>query len=129
MFAFGIGKEVITIADRGICEARREVEPGVFKGWVKPVVDERLAPGFVLERFEFRIRKADVVRVWIGRPQTVAEVRAERSAAYPSIGDQLDAIAKGFAALTPESLPQETRDWLAQLAAVKAAHPKPESQA
>ena len=66
-------------------------------------------------------------------PQTralTAEEKAERAAtaraaAYPPIGDQLDAIAKSFAALDRSALPAETQDWLARLDAVKAAHPKP----
>ena len=127
MYAFGIGKQVITVVnERGICEARREVEPGVFKGWVKPVVeDNALKPGEILDHYDFRIRKSDVVRVWVGRPGDAAENRAARAAAYPLLGDQLDAIMKGFAALKASgvALAPETERWVNSCLAVKADHP------
>ncbi len=49
-----------------------------------------------------------------------------RSAAYPSIGDQIDAIAKMAEALRDvgASLPAATVEWLEARAAVKAAYPK-----
>lgn len=51
---------------------------------------------------------------------------ALRADAYPPIGDQLDAIARGFAALADAGLPlpAETLAWLDMLRAVKALHPR-----
>lgn len=51
---------------------------------------------------------------------------ARRATSYPMTGEQLDAIAKGFAALRSAGvpLPDDTVRWLDEIAAVKAAHPK-----
>lgn len=52
--------------------------------------------------------------------------RAHRADAYPPIGDQLDAIARGFQALiSGEPMPREVHDWLASRAAVKTRFRKP----
>lgn len=58
--------------------------------------------------------------------KTAEQVRAARAAAYPSVGDQLDAIGKLAAALadTGLALPPETISWIDSLRAVKAANPK-----
>jgi hypothetical protein len=46
---------------------------------------------------------------------------------YPPIGDQIDAIMKGFNSLADQgyTLPQETLDWVSQCLSVKTAYPKP----
>jgi hypothetical protein len=65
-----------------------------------------------------------VVRTWTARPKTVAErladAQATRRAAYPAVGDQLDALFKARA-----GAPAELTAIDAAIAAVKAAHPKP----
>jgi hypothetical protein len=50
-----------------------------------------------------------------------------RRAGYPPIGDQLDALAKGFRALADQGipLPPETTAWIEQIEAVKARYRKP----
>ncbi|CAG9228921.1 hypothetical protein [Burkholderia vietnamiensis] len=49
-----------------------------------------------------------------------------RAAAYPDIGEQLDAIMKGFDALTQQGfqLPRETLDWIERCKAVKGRYKK-----
>jgi hypothetical protein len=50
----------------------------------------------------------------------------ERRKEYPAIGDQLDVIAKGMhAIINGHETPEEVKNWLAKIAAVKAAYPKP----
>lgn len=49
----------------------------------------------------------------------------ERAAAYPNIGDQLDAIWKVLGQLDRAALPPEAVIVLDQVAAVKAQYPKP----
>lgn len=65
-----------------------------------------------------------VRRVWTVRPKTyaekLAEVRAARAAAYPALGDQLDALFKARAGDGAELAAID-----AAIATVKAAHPKP----
>lgn len=53
--------------------------------------------------------------------------QADRRSAYPPVGDQLDALAKGFAALRESGamLPSDTLAWLDAVTAVKETHPKP----
>lgn len=56
-----------------------------------------------------------------------ADYATARAAAYPPIGDQLDAVAKLAAALRDAkalALPPEVEAWLADLETVKARHPK-----
>lgn len=56
-----------------------------------------------------------------------ADYATARAAAYPPIGDQLDALAKLAAALRDAkavALPPEVLDWLAKVEAVKTRHPK-----
>lgn len=49
-----------------------------------------------------------------------------RSDAYPPVQRQLDALFWGLAALAQGAeLPPQTLDWLGEIAAIKAAHPKP----
>lgn len=55
---------------------------------------------------------------------TNIDVRPLRAAAYPDIGDQLDALWKGFEALLSGAPPTAASDMLAQIKAVKAAYPK-----
>lgn len=50
-------------------------------------------------------------------------IDAARKAAYPAIGDQLDAIWKEIAALGPKT--PDASAILERIAAVKASHPKP----
>ena len=52
--------------------------------------------------------------------------KRRRREAYPEVGEQLDALWKGYAALAagaPE--PEGAASMRAEIAAVKAAHPKP----
>lgn len=53
---------------------------------------------------------------------------AVRAAAYPPVGEQLDAIYKLAAMLARAGmeLPPETRAWIAQVDAVKRRYPKPQ---
>lgn len=53
--------------------------------------------------------------------------RIHRADAYPSIGDQLDAVWKGMIALRDAGieLPADTLGWLDEVAAVKDQYPKP----
>lgn len=50
---------------------------------------------------------------------------ARRAAEYPSVGDQLDAIWKAFAAMDPAAVPAPARDMLERIQAVKARYPIP----
>lgn len=53
--------------------------------------------------------------------------KKERQEKYPHIGDQLDAIWKGFNSMVEggATLPTDTEDMRTNILAVKAAHPKP----
>ena len=51
------------------------------------------------------------------------DYREARREAYPSAGDQLDALMKHFASL-PE-IPAELQDWVAACMDVKTKYPKP----
>lgn len=54
------------------------------------------------------------------------DYRKHRGAAYPPVGDALDAIAKGFRALAEgKPLPAETLAWIEACEAVKATYRKP----
>jgi hypothetical protein len=50
------------------------------------------------------------------------DYRRHRAAAYPPMGDQLDAIAKGFRALMDQGLqlPPQTVAWVEEIKRVKA---------
>lgn len=91
-----------------------------------PVTDTRPAPAAdeTLEGPELAVAADGVTRTWRARPLNTAErlaaVRAARAAAYPAIGDQLDAA---FKARAGDPAAQAAVD--GQIAAVKAAHPKP----
>jgi hypothetical protein len=52
--------------------------------------------------------------------------RERRRAAYPALGDQLDAIMAGMAAMSEAGivLPAQTLAWLQDCRSVKAAYPK-----
>ena len=56
--------------------------------------------------------------------------RPLRAAAYPSLGDQLDAVMKLARALRDQgvALPQEVSDWVASCEAVKQRYAKPGAQ-
>lgn len=49
------------------------------------------------------------------------DYRPLRQGRYPEIGDQLDAIYKGFVSIQKQGiqLPQETLDWMAKIKEVK----------
>ena len=49
------------------------------------------------------------------------DCRPLRQGRYPNIGDQLDAIYKGFESIQKQGieLPKETLDWLAEIKEVK----------
>lgn len=63
-------------------------------------------------------------------PEVVENVKElsyaeKRALEYPYLGDQLDAIFKGFKALQAgESIPQDTIAWLDAIQAVKDKYPK-----
>lgn len=59
------------------------------------------------------------------RVRHVRDYRVARRDAFPSQGDQLDAIWEALASLG-SGLPTKTQDMLAQVQAVKAKFPKPE---
>lgn len=65
-----------------------------------------------------------IIRRWDVEPIPYSDLRA---AAYPALGDQLDAAMKGFRALIDAgaTLPAATVEWVEACEAVKAAHPKP----
>lgn len=51
----------------------------------------------------------------------------KRAAAYPFVGDQLDAIYKGLKELSKTvAMPNDVESWFAQIEAVKAMFPKDE---
>lgn len=54
--------------------------------------------------------------------------KLQRADAYPDIGEQLDAVMKGFAHLIEQGipLPEQTQQWVKQCLAVKQNHPKGE---
>lgn len=91
-----------------------------------PVQDVRpeAGPDVILDGPEIVVQADKMVRTWTARPKTAAERLAEvhlaRRGAYPSIGDQLDALFKARAG-DPTALAAVD----AAIAAVKAAHPKP----
>jgi hypothetical protein len=55
------------------------------------------------------------------------DVAPRRAADYMAIGDQLDALMKGFAALKEQgiALPAATEAWIEHCQAIKERHPKP----
>jgi hypothetical protein len=57
---------------------------------------------------------------------TKIDVAPRRAADYMPIGEQLDALMKGFAALKEQgiALPAETLAWVEHCQSVKKAHPK-----
>lgn len=91
-----------------------------------PVLDERPEPtaGETLGGPAITVEADKVRRTWTARPKTYAERYAEalaaRRAAYPAIGDQLDAAFKARAGDGAELAAID-----AAIQAVKAAHPKP----
>lgn len=56
---------------------------------------------------------------------TPLAVADQRRAAYPGVGDQLDAIWKTLAKVDQSLLPQEAVTIMQQIAAVKEQYPKP----
>ena len=91
-----------------------------------PVVDDAptLGDGEVLDGPAITVDTDKVRRVWTIRPKTYAEklteVQVARRAAYPALGDQLDALFKARAGDETELAAID-----AAIQAVKAAHPKP----
>lgn len=91
-----------------------------------PVADTKPEPGpeEALEGPVVTVGETAVARVWTLRPKTyderLADCHAARRAAYPPIGDQLDADYK---ARRGDPAPQAAID--AAIAAVKTAWPKP----
>lgn len=91
-----------------------------------PVEDQRPAPAEdeTLGGPAVTVEADKIRRVWSLRPKTaaekLAEVQAARAAAYPPIGDQLDAAFKARAGDGAELAAID-----AAIQAVKAAHPKP----
>ena len=58
--------------------------------------------------------------------EKLSDVLAQRAAAYPPIGDQLDAIIKWLATETGFTVPQELKSIVDECMAVKSRHPKTE---
>ena len=91
-----------------------------------PVADVKPVPadGEVLDGPTVTVTDTDVVRTWVARPpsydEKLAAVQAARRAAYPPVGDQLDAAYK---ARNGDPAPLAAVD--GAIAAVKTAHPKP----
>lgn len=91
-----------------------------------PVEDQRTTPteGQVPDGPAVTVEADKVRRIWSLRPKTyaekLAEVQAARAAAYPPVGDQLDAA---FKARIGDGAELAAID--AAIQAVKAAHPKP----
>ena len=53
------------------------------------------------------------------------DYRQSRQDAYPSIGDQLDAVMKGLEAYSKgEPLPPETLNWIDTCKVIKSTYPK-----
>ena len=54
------------------------------------------------------------------------DYRPLRASRYPNIGNQLDAIYKGFEALRLQGfdLPQETLDWMSEIRLIKSTFKK-----
>lgn len=63
------------------------------------------------------------------RPRPVLTYEDKRRMEYPDIGDQLDAILKGFnqLRLNGTDLPQDLDDIVGEWLSVKAKYPKPEA--
>lgn len=57
-------------------------------------------------------------------PKPALTYADERRAAYPAVGEQLDALWKAFAAIDVSLLPQETLAMMQQVKAVKEKYPK-----
>jgi hypothetical protein len=56
------------------------------------------------------------------------EYKRQRAAEFMPIGDQLDAVMRGFSALRGQiALPAETSAWIDHCIAVKAKYPKPKA--
>jgi hypothetical protein len=57
---------------------------------------------------------------------TQIDVKPRRAADYMDVGEQLDALMKGFVALAAQgvTLPPETTAWIEHCQAVKERHPK-----
>lgn len=122
MFAYGIGDEVLSVADdERTLKAKMDLAPGASEGWIKPLVDGPMPEGARIVGPKFTVRDDDVLREWDTRPLTDEDVAADRRAAYPAIGDQLDALWK---ALDRAGLPDEVAAMLARVKQVKKDHPK-----
>lgn len=126
MFALirGVSNQVVAVGAREAVEAER-LSPD---DQVWPLVDNGIPDGHVAEAGaapEFIVEKGRVERKTPSRALRADEVRERtreaRSAAYPAIGDQFDAIMKGFAALADAGieLPAETQAWIDACKAVK----------
>lgn len=100
---------------------------------VSPPYDDathRLGDNFTdLDRGDHIERVFDVVALTPEEVQArqLAACHAARRADYPSLESQMDALFWGFQALAAAGAapPPQTAEWLAAVAAVKAAHPKP----
>lgn len=102
-----------------------DLSPGKPLRWL-PVIDQQPVPaaGETLAGPVITISADGVTRAWTARPKTYDELLTEcyaaRRAAYPAIGDQLDAA---FKARAGDAAALAAVD--AAIAGVKAAYPKP----
>lgn len=70
-------------------------------------------------------RKHERPKGSIRRPIAKLRTVEEKDGGYPSVGDQLDALWKGFAALADgKAAPAESLDMLARIQATKTRFPK-----
>lgn len=129
MFAYGIDKKVLSVAGtEKALKARQEAEPGVFVGWIKPVVEDKaqVPQGMVFDKYEYELKKDKVLQKIVWRKPNAEEIAAKRVVEYPPVGEQLDAIYKLAQMLQAQGmqLPEETGAWVDKLTAVKRNNPK-----
>lgn len=83
---------------------------------------------------EYEVKDDHVIGRTPARRMTTEErlerVREMRSATYSPIGDQLDALMKGFEALRAQgiSFPKETNEWIDTCRVTKSRYPKPSAE-
>lgn len=97
----------------------------------KPLTVEEMPEGITQPEIRYREEADTVVQFYIDTyvaPSMLEPTYAERRAAeYPAIGDQLDAILKGFVAIREggAELNPETHKLISDWQAIKTKYPKP----